>query len=228
MRHGLTAPRRRCHTLRCETLEAFDGLRRGPPTPVPGTFLTLFLFTLTASGCSMVGGGPDAPEPAPEASGAAADSRRASSASGAREEGKSEIAGAVVETALDAIGTPYEWGGTSANGFDCSGLIRYAYGVHGIDLPRRSEDQLRMGFPVDLRLGALRPGDVLGFSGTPGGKATHVGLYVGKGQFIHSSTNGVRISDLTDPYWQEHFVAARRMVRRDRGMRTPSLTETRW
>jgi cell wall-associated NlpC family hydrolase len=117
-----------------------------------------------------------------------------------------------VETALEAIGTPYQWGGTDANGFDCSGLIRYAYAEFGIDLPRISGDQLRMGSHVDLRLGALRPGDVLGFSVTIDGEATHVGLYVGDGQFIHSSTRGVRVSNLREPYWQQHFIAARRMV----------------
>lgn len=123
-----------------------------------------------------------------------------------------ETAIAVVETAYAAIGTPYLWGGNGGNGFDCSGLIRYAYGEFGIHLPRISRDQLREGDPVDLRIESLRPGDVLGFSTVVGGEATHVGLYVGDGEFIHSSTSGVRISDLRTPYWQQHFMAARRMV----------------
>jgi cell wall-associated NlpC family hydrolase len=118
----------------------------------------------------------------------------------------------VVETALDAIGAPYQWGGTSANGFDCSGLIQYSYGRYGIALPRVSQDQLLRGSPVSLDRSALRPGDVLGFSQELGGKATHVGLYIGEGRFIHSSSTGVRISDLREPYWQRHLIAARRMV----------------
>ena len=118
----------------------------------------------------------------------------------------------VVETAFEAIGSPYQWGGTSANGFDCSGLIQYSYDRFGIDLPRISRDQLRAGSPVELRVQALVPGDILGFSAAVGGESTHVGLYVGDGQFIHSSTSGVRVSDLREPYWQQHFVAARRIV----------------
>jgi cell wall-associated NlpC family hydrolase len=70
-----------------------------------------------------------------------------------------------------------------------------------------------MGSEVERTVEALRPGDVLGFSAVIGGEATHVGLYVGDGEFIHSSTRGVRVSDLRDPYWQQHFIAARRMVR---------------
>jgi len=124
-----------------------------------------------------------------------------------------EVAIAVVEKAYEAIGTPYQWGGNGSNGFDCSGLIRYAYGQFGIELPRISRDQLAVGIPVELRVGALEPGDVLGFSAVVGGEATHVGLYVGDGQFIHSSTSGVRVSDLRQPYWQQHLTAARRMVR---------------
>ncbi|MBT8397785.1 MAG: C40 family peptidase [Gemmatimonadetes bacterium] len=116
-------------------------------------------------------------------------------------------------TAFDAIGSPYVWGGTGANGFDCSGLIQYAYGQYGIELPRISREQLRKGSPVEVRVGALKPGDVLGFSAVVGGEATHVGLYVGDGRFIHSSSSGVRVSNLREPYWQQHLVAARRMVR---------------
>ena len=119
---------------------------------------------------------------------------------------------AVVETALQAIGTPYEWGGTAGDGFDCSGLIQYAYRQHGIQLPRVSQDQLQEGSYVIPRIAALLPGDILGFSGKVGGKSTHVGLYVGNGEFIHSSSSGVRVSNLSNPYWQQYFIAARRIV----------------
>lgn len=122
------------------------------------------------------------------------------------------VAERVVELALASIGRPYEWGGTDSNGFDCSGLIQFAYGEYGIRLPRVSRDQIRAGSPVGLAPDLLRPGDILGFSREVQGETSHVGLYVGDDRFIHSSTTGVRISDLTDPYWQERLVAARRVV----------------
>lgn len=123
------------------------------------------------------------------------------------------VVAAVVETALGAMGTPYQWGGNDANGFDCSGLIRFAYGQHGIDLPRISRDQLLEGFPVELAVSTLRPGDILGFSLEPGGEASHVGLYIGEGEFIHSGTRGVRVSTFENPYWPVRFVAATRLLK---------------
>ena len=123
---------------------------------------------------------------------------------------------AVVQTATDAMGTPYKWGGTGEGGFDCSGLIQYAYGEHGIGLPRRSVAQAESGQPVERAVEALRPGDILTFS-TREGPVTHVGLYVGGGQFIHSASNGVQRSRLSpeDPYgrwWWERWVGARRVL----------------
>jgi len=130
-----------------------------------------------------------------------------------REEGPaSGVASGVVELALESLGAPYEWGGTDANGFDCSGLIQFSYARYGIQLPRVSTEQLRTGSPVHPRPDRLRPGDILGFAANPGGKTSHVGLYVGRGEFIHSSSRGVRVSTLGDPYWQQRLVAARRVV----------------
>jgi hypothetical protein len=123
----------------------------------------------------------------------------------------------VVRTALDVLGTPYQWGGTAANGFDCSGLIQYAYGQHGVRLPRISRDQGRAGAEVTPVVEALQPGDILLFSATPGAGVTHVGMYIGEGKFIHSATGGVKISrlDPTDPegaYWMPRWVGARRIL----------------
>jgi cell wall-associated NlpC family hydrolase len=128
------------------------------------------------------------------------------------------IADSIIATAMEAMGRPYEFGGTGENGegFDCSGLIQYAYGKHGITLPRRSTDQAREGIKVDRRLSLLRPGDLLTFSNR-GGAVTHVGLYTGEGRFIHSATRGVQISTLSadDPYgrwWYKRWVGVRRIV----------------
>ena len=127
-------------------------------------------------------------------------------------------AAGVVETALAAIGAPYRWGGTAENGFDCSGLIQYAYGQYGVSLPRTSRDQATRGDPVPPDLAALVPGDILVFSATPGGSVSHVGLYTGEGLFIHSASDGVRLSALRldDPdgrYWVPRWVGARRLLR---------------
>lgn len=123
----------------------------------------------------------------------------------------------VVQTALSVIGTPYRWGGTAENGFDCSGLIQYAYGLHGIRLPRRSRDQAASGSELAPVVEALRPGDLLLFSSNPGAGVTHVGMYVGELKFIHSASNGVKLSRL-DPrdtegaYWMARWVGARRVI----------------
>ncbi len=122
----------------------------------------------------------------------------------------------VVETALDAMGTPYQWGGSGENGFDCSGLIQYAYEKHGIILPRVSRDQARSGIAVDKSIGALAPGDVLTFA-VNGHGVSHVGLYVGDGMFIHSSSQGVRLSSLESAdgdsrWWQARWVGVRRVL----------------
>jgi cell wall-associated NlpC family hydrolase len=122
----------------------------------------------------------------------------------------------VVETALEVMGTPYRWGGSDGNGFDCSGLIQYAYGEHGLILPRVSHDQARTGMAVDRGVANLLPGDILGFSVERSG-ITHVGLYVGDGMFIHSASGGVKLSSLTesDPdnrWWQQRWVATRRII----------------
>jgi cell wall-associated NlpC family hydrolase len=121
----------------------------------------------------------------------------------------------VVATALEAMGSPYRWGGADENGFDCSGLIQYAYGAHGIILPRVSAQQARTGTMVETDVAALQPGDILGFA-VRGSRVSHVGLYIGDGQFIHSASNGVRVSDLmgNDPdsdWYRKRWVAARRI-----------------
>jgi hypothetical protein len=124
----------------------------------------------------------------------------------------------IIATASEAMGRPYEFGGTGAGGegFDCSGLIQYAYGKHGIQLPRRSTDQARQGRKIDRKLDHLKAGDLLTFSNR-GGPVTHVGLYIGNGRFIHSATRGVQASVLSagDPYgrwWFRRWVGVRRIV----------------
>lgn len=134
---------------------------------------------------------------------------------GASEEAASRAA-QVVQTALDVMGTPYRWGGSGEDGYDCSGLIQYSYGEYGILLPRVSRDQARTGTRVEPTVAALRPGDILTFA-LNGGRVSHVGLYVGDGTFIHSAGTGVKLSSLTaedgeSRWWQARWVGARRIL----------------
>ncbi len=114
--------------------------------------------------------------------------------------------------ALESIGTPYLWGGTGDDGFDCSGLIQYAYAQSGILLPRVSWAQIQAGSSVPPDPRELREGDVLGFSDGRSRATSHVGLYIGGGDFIHSSSSGVQISSLENRYWENRLIAARRIV----------------
>ncbi len=131
-------------------------------------------------------------------------------------EADSRVLGDVVQTALDVMGMPYRWGDEGEEGFDCSGLIQYAYRRHGITLPRRSADQAKAGAPVSRDLASLRAGDVLTFA-TSGSRITHVGLYLGNGRFIHSARGGVQISVLSDGdvsgrWWFRRWIGARRII----------------
>ncbi len=122
----------------------------------------------------------------------------------------------VVQTALDVMGMPYRWGDEGEEGFDCSGLIRYAFGKHGVAMPRRSVEQAREGTAVEKEIEALHAGDVLTFA-TSGSRVSHVGLYLGNGKFIHSARGGVQISalnpeDITGRWWWKRWLGARRIV----------------
>ncbi len=125
-------------------------------------------------------------------------------------------AASVVHVAIEVMGTPYRWGGSSGEGFDCSGLIQFAYRQQGIELPRSASAQASAGQSVDRELAKLQAGDILTFSNS-GGPVTHVGLYVGGGEFIHSATGGVQRSRLQadDPYgrwWWNRWVGVRRVL----------------
>ncbi len=137
-------------------------------------------------------------------------------ASGFTPAGANTVA-SVVQTARDVMGSPYRWGGDGEEGFDCSGLIRYAFGKHGVVLPRRSADQAREGVPIEKSYDAMRPGDILTFSSRSDKGITHVGLYLGNQQFIHSATGGVQISildpnDAAGRWWYNRWIGVRRVV----------------
>lgn len=110
----------------------------------------------------------------------------------------------------EVVGTPYKWGGTTTSGFDCSGFILHIFKQYDTKLPRTSNSQSKIGSKVDKD--ELRPGDLVFFN-TNGRGVSHAGIYVGDGQFAHSSSSkGVRISKLSDTYYSKRYVTARRVV----------------
>ena len=124
--------------------------------------------------------------------------------------GSSYIARKVISTAMQYIGVPYVFGGTSPYGFDCSGYVQYVFAKCGISLPRTADVQFEVGTPVATT--DLRPGDAVFFETYTYG-ASHVGIYIGDGNFIHaSSSRGVTISSLGSAYYSSHYLGARRMM----------------
>jgi len=116
----------------------------------------------------------------------------------------------LTKTAMRFLGVPYAWGGTSFSGVDCSGFVQAVFHRNGIDLPRTADAQFEVGHPVSQR--SLRPGDLVFFQTYAAG-ASHVGIYVGAGQFVHaSSSNGVRVDSLSEDYYASRYIGARRTV----------------
>ncbi len=115
------------------------------------------------------------------------------------------VHGGVVGIAMRYLGVPYVWGGSSPRGFDCSGLVSYVFAQIGVSLPHSSYAQFGMGTAVSIS--ELQPGDLVFFTG-----ASHVGIYIGGGQFIHAPHTGdvVKISSLSG-YYSSNFAGGRRV-----------------
>jgi peptidoglycan DL-endopeptidase CwlO len=113
-----------------------------------------------------------------------------------------------VKIALEAVGTPYRWGGESpATGFDCSGLVRWAYGRVGVDLPHNSYALYSEGRRVPES--GMQPGDILFFEGLG-----HVGLYLGRGRMVHAPQTGrdVEVVRLASTNYGARLIGARRVA----------------
>ncbi len=117
---------------------------------------------------------------------------------------------------MKQVGKPYRWGGTSPNtGFDCSGLIYYAYkDVIRIKMPRTANEMFHLRDAAPVKRAELESGDLVFFNIANRGVADHVGVYLGNGKFIQSPRTGeeIRISMMDNDYWQDHYVGARRVV----------------
>ena len=115
----------------------------------------------------------------------------------------------ITRTAMRYLGVPYMWGGTSYAGVDCSGFVQAVFAKNGITLPRMADEQYSIGHRIAM--GLLMPGDLVFFETYTSG-ASHVGIYLGKGRFIHASTRGVVIDALAMDYYASRYIGARRLV----------------
>ena len=117
----------------------------------------------------------------------------------------------VIATAQRHLGVPYKWGGSSAGtGLDCSGLAILSYQRVGVALPRNTDEQFRQ-LP---KTSVAQPGDLLFFGS--GGRASHVGIYIGKNTMIHAPGRGRKVerADLRIPYWRDRYLGAGQLPKR--------------
>ena len=120
------------------------------------------------------------------------------------------LANSIISSSMNYIGVPYVFGGTSPYGFDCSGYVQYVFAKAGISIPRTADVQYDFGTPISTT--ELVPGDLVFFETYTYG-ASHVGIYLGDGNFIHaSSSQGVTINSLSQAYYSSHYIGARRIL----------------
>ena len=135
-----------------------------------------------------------------------------SSLSGAPEQPITSVQKDVIQAALSLLGTPYRFGGTTPEGFDCTGFVNYVYRKSaGMTLPRESHDLVRAGKQIPAA--KLLPADIVYFM-IEYQKPLHVGIYLGDGKFIHapSRRGRVNIQSLNQDYWKSRYLGARRFA----------------
>ena len=116
----------------------------------------------------------------------------------------------VLEEAKKYVGVPYQFGGTTPRGFDCSGFIQYVFNRKGIVLPRGADEQYSAGRKVSVN--ALKPGDLVYFQTYAEG-ISHSGLYLGDGYFISAtSSQGVAVATMKSGYWHDRYMGANRVL----------------
>lgn len=125
----------------------------------------------------------------------------------------SPVSDQIIETAKTQIGKPYQFGAPlgDTRSFDCSSFSAYVFGQHGIQLPRISADQAKVGKTVTRS--ELQKGDLLFYDTDGDGKINHLGVYIAPGQMIHASSSvGVHITSPFNTYWTPRFVTAKRVI----------------
>jgi cell wall-associated NlpC family hydrolase len=135
----------------------------------------------------------------------------------------------ILESAYSYLGTPYRWGGTTPDGFDCSGFVRHVFRENGIQLSRSSRQQAQEGKPVPLS--DLKPGDLIFFNMHHRKHywIDHVGLYVGNGQFIHATSSRsreIRVEELESKHYLPKVVKTRRVLDYTRSDKSTAIEET--
>ncbi|MCL2164342.1 MAG: SH3 domain-containing protein [Oscillospiraceae bacterium] len=130
--------------------------------------------------------------------------------------GSSAVGSDLISFARQFMGIRYKWGGTTPSGFDCSGFTSYVMRQFGVSIPRTSRDQSRSGSEVSKS--NLRTGDLVFFGRSSSNRTvSHVGIYIGDGNFIHSSSGGggkgVTISNLNSGSYAARYVGARRYLK---------------
>ena len=118
------------------------------------------------------------------------------------------IAKNLTRDALRFLGTPYVFGGTSSSGFDCSGYVQHVFAMLGVSIPRTADAQYYAGSRIK---GGMKAGDLVFFQTYEPGPS-HVGIYLGGGKFVHASSHGVMVSNLSDSYWQSRYIGAKRVL----------------
>lgn len=122
----------------------------------------------------------------------------------------------IINTAKSFLGTPYQWGGTSPSGFDCSGFVQYVLAENGKSVPRTSQEQFAGGQAVDKS--NLQAGDLVFYNWSGGTEATHVGIYEGNGKMIHAPHSGDVVKEVDfNSYGQNVYLGARRYYKGTEG-----------
>jgi cell wall-associated NlpC family hydrolase len=162
--------------------------------------LALWMLVVLAAGSAACGGRSAVPRPFPTPGGTA----RSGVASPA-----SPLVEGMLRTATDLLGTPYRNGGSTLEGFDCSGFVQYVYAQHGVRIPRTVRRQAEVG----SRVREAEAGDLVFFA-TDGDGPTHVGIALGPDRVIHapSSRGVVRVEPFASAYWSSRFLEARRVA----------------
>jgi cell wall-associated NlpC family hydrolase len=130
---------------------------------------------------------------------------------GAAQHASGDTAVLAAQQAAQLVGKPYRYGGASpSSGFDCSGLVQWSYAQAGRKLPRSTDEQRAAANRI--KVSELRRGDLIFFD-QEGKKHSHVGIYVGNGEFVHAPSSGKRVrrDRLDAPYWSKHISEARRL-----------------